>query len=965
LPRPFFRWSLPSVLLSVTLFTGPLLPVLHADSRDTDTPDNANTESSDAPAAIRPVLSGSVTDPTGALIPGATILLTAPTASTYSATADPSGHYSFLGVPAGNYQLVASAAGFATRTLTSIPLDPAKPSHLDLKMQIETTEQSVQVTPGSDASDTSPHKNSDAIVLKGSDLDLLSTNNSQALQQLQAIAGTGGDGSSPQLYVDGFSNGTMPPKDTIREIRINNDPYSAEYDSQGFNRIQIFTKPGSDKVHGSATGFGTDSSFDSRNPFSPGPQPFHQFEIDADLEGPIGKKTSFLLGFLRTQIGNSAIVNAETLDANLQQILLTSAVDNPTIITGFTTRIDRAVSAGNTLVTRVDIRRTTQDSAGVGQLQLASQGYNDNAYYATLQVSDTQVFGTKIVNDAHFQYKRSRDQQSPVTAAPALVVQGAFTGGGSALGSVHDNQDQYELQDYATFDLGKHFLRTGIRQRFNRDANRSTANFNGQYIFSTLDAYQLTQQGLAAGFSAAQIRANGGGASQFTVTTGSPSATVMVADTSLFAEDTWKATKHLTASLGLRYEAQNRIGDTHDFAPRLATTYNIGGTEKTPPLLVLQTGFGIFYTRFPSADLLQSTRLNGITESQFVLTNPDDYPAIPTAAALAATQQGPPTVYRLGSHYQSPYSISTGFTAEHNFKSGSGITLGYSFARGVHLLLSRNVNAPLPGTYNPADPTSGVRPFGDTQNIYEYDTQGISNRSHVYLNAHIKAGKIAQIFANYNYGFSHSDTNGNFPSSQYNVGADYGRDTGDAHQRLFLGEFFDLPYHISGGTFLIAQSGAPFDIELGQDLNGDSQFNDRPAFATDLTRTSVVQTRYGNFDTLPIAGQRIIPRNYGQGPGLLALNSYWEKGIPLGPVVKPPADVPAPKLKPGEKPPAPLRKYMLTGAVELDNLLNHVNDAPPVGTLGSPLFGKSNAVNSAFSQGSANRQVYFILSFHF
>jgi hypothetical protein len=955
-----------SLALAACLLAPLLLSTFSATALAEKPPPPASP-SSDPPSGRRPSLTGLVLDPAGAVIPGASIQLTGifPAGDTYTATADSAGRYTLVTLPPGSYQLSVSSPGFESLNVPSINISAGTPVTFDLKLQIATDQQSVEVTPGNNPSDTDSHRNSDSIVLKGKDLDLLSDNNAQALQQLQAMAGTGGDSSSPSLYVDGFSNGTLPPKDSIREIRINNDPYSAEYEDQGFNRIEIFTKPGSDKLHGSAMGFGTDSAFDSRNPFSPAPQPSHLFELDADLEGPLGKKTSFLIGFLRTQIGNSAIVNAETLNADNQQFLLTDVVDNPTTITGFTGRIDRQVTASNTLVTRLDVRRTTQDNAGVGQLQLSSQGYTSNAYYATLQISDTQVFGPKIVNDAHFQYKRSRSNQAPNTGAAALVVEGAFTGGGSALGSVVDNQDQYELQDYTTFDLGKHFLRTGIRERINRDANNSTANFNGEYIFSTLAAYQSTQQGIAAGLTAAQIRANGGGASQFNITTGTPSATVVLADTSVFAEDTWKVDKHLTATYGLRFETQDKIADQHDFAPRFALTQNIGGTDKKPPLLVLQGGFGLFYTRFLEADLLQATRLNGISQSQFVLTNPDTYPAIPSASDLAASQQGPPTVYRISRGYHSPYTIATGFTAEHDFGKGSAITLGYSFDRGVHLLLSRNINAPLPGTYNPADPTSGVRPFGNSQNIYQYDTQGVSNRSHVYLNSHVNVGDFLRIFANYNYGFSHSDTAGSFPAFQYDVGADYGRSTNDARQRLFLGEFFTLPLHISGGTFFIAQSGTPFDIVLGQDLNGDSQFNDRPAFATDLTRASVVATRYGDFDTSPISGQRIIPRNYGQGPGLLALNTYWEKGIPIGPIVKPPADTPAPKLKPGQKAPPPERKYNITGAVEVDNILNHVNDAPPVGTLGSPLFGKSNALNAAFSQGSANRQIYFILGFHF
>ncbi len=876
---------------------------------------------------------------------------------------DAGGGYAFASLSAGTYTMTAHAEGFASQTLPGVQVSANAHASIDLKLQIETATQSVQVADS--ASDTSPQNNSDAIVIKGADLDMLSADNNQMLQQLQGIAGTGGDGSSPQLYVDGFSGGQMPPKNTIREIRINDNPFSAEYAEQGFNRIEIFTKPGTDSWHGEAFGFGTDSAFDSMNPFAAEPQPFHTDEVDADLNGPLGKKTSLLLGILSRRLANSAIVNAEGLNADNAQVALTDAVSNPTNYFGLTGKLDRQVSPNNTLTARIDSGHTNEQNAGVGQLQLASQGYNSQSNFTTLQIADSQIFGAKVINDAHFQYMRTRSAQSPLNNDPALIVQGAFTGGGSDLGHITDNQDQYELQDFATFALGKHFVRAGIRERLNRDANRSTANYNGEYIFSTLDAYQITEQGVAAGETGAQIRAAGGGASQFNITSGNASATVLLADTGAFVEDTWKLTKKLTASYGLRFETQNHIADQHDFAPRVAATYNIGGTAKRPPLFVLQTGFGIFYTRLPSANLLQVTRLNGISQSEYVLTSPDTYPNIPTLSQLTAGEQTPPTIYRLSSAYHSPYSLASNVSLEHSFAPGSTLTAGYAFERGVHLLLSRNINAPLPGTYNPDDPTSGVRPFGTDQNIYEYDTQGVSNRNHFYLNAHIQDGKRLMLFANYYFGYSRSDTDGSFPSQQYDVGADYGRDTNDNRHRLFVGEFLNLPAGISGGTFMILQSGAPFDIVVGQDLNGDSQFNDRPAFATDLSRASVVRTRYGNFDTDPIAGQTIIPRNYGQGPGLIVLNTYWEKDFHFGPEVKPPAGSPAPVVKAGHKAPPPERKYTITGAVEVDNILNHVNPASPVGTLGSPLFGESNALNGSFSQGSANRQILFILGIRF
>jgi hypothetical protein len=168
---------------------------------------------------------------------------------------------------------------------------------------------------------------------------------------------------------------------------------------------------------------------------------------------------------------------------------------------------------------------------------------------------------------------------------------------------------------------------------------------------------------------------------------------------------------------------------------------------------------------------------------------------------------------------------------------------------------------------------------------------------------------------------------------------------------------------------MIYQSSLPFNIVVGQDLNGDTQFNDRPTFATDLTRPSVVRTKWGNFDTDPIPGQTTIPINYGTGPNLFYLNMHVMKSFNFGPALPPEAPPPpapgAPKpAQPAKKPPIE-RKYTMGFGIAAQNVINRVNLAPPVGVLDSPLFGESTALASNFGSGSANRTIYADLTFRF
>jgi hypothetical protein len=155
----------------------------------------------------------------------------------------------------------------------------------------------------------------------------------------------------------------------------------------------------------------------------------------------------------------------------------------------------------------------------------------------------------------------------------------------------------------------------------------------------------------------------------------------------------------------------------------------------------------------------------------------------------------------------------------------------------------------------------------------------------------------------------------------------------------------------------------PFNITIGQDLNGDAQFNDRPAFATDLNRLSVYRTKWGIFDAAPLPGQKIIPINYGNGPSYFTANLRISRSFPFGPAI-PDTSPPPPPGAPAKKKEIE-RRYNLFLSASAQNIFNYVNPAAPVGVLTSPLFGKSTALGSVFSPTGANRTIYLELGFRF
>jgi hypothetical protein len=903
-------------------------------------------------------VTGTVTDPSGAVVPNAAVSLvsTGLAARTEDRTLTGSTGGFTLRARPGSYQVVVEAPGFARFEGPRLRLD-ATPSPIanpvQIQLKLETQLQQI------DVEDDIPAelRGGTSILLSSHDIQAMPLDSASLLDELQGLAGS----KDAELVVDGFSGAKLPPRASIREVRINQNPFSAQNDTNPVNGvIQVSTRPGTDSLHGQFYLYGDDSALNASNPFAPGQPPYYAFGSGATLSGPLGHRASYFGSYDQMDDETDSPIDAQVLDANLNPAQLSYAVPSPRTSLDLNPRLDLRAGTNSIVAIRYLFDRQRQNNAGLGPLTLASQAYDSAATTQTLQLTETQTLTPRIVDETRLQLIRTRTSQSPASAAPALTVEGAFLGGGSPLGALSDHQDRLELQNYLSLALGAHYLNLGGRLRIARDANRSLAGFNGQFFFPSLAAYRATLQQQQAGATPAQVRASGGGASQFVLNAGTPDAAVTLADAGLFLQEDWKLRPNLTLSYGLRFETQTGIPDHADWAPRFGFSWGLGAKPNAPAAYTLRGGAGIFYRRFGTDSALTLQRQNGTLQQEYVVASPDFYPNVPAPSALPGTTS--PTLYRLSPAFHAPYYIGASISLDRRLGRYGTASLTFLSNRGVHTQLTENVNAPLPGTYSPANPASGTRPLGTLQNVYEFVSAGVYRSNRLTATVLFHLGERLGLFGSYTLRFDKNDAelNGTFPSNQYNLGVDYARSLGDIRHTATLGGSAGLPYGIHTSAYLRALSGAPFNIVVGQDLNGDTQFNDRPAFATDLTRPSVVLTRFGAFDTSPIPGQTIIPRNYGQGPGQFLVNLTFGKSLAVGPVLQPAGN---PAAKPAARTPAQ-RKYTLDLVVEAENLLNHPNLAPPVGTLGSPLFGRSTAVTGP-SILSADRNLDLQLSLHF
>ncbi len=907
-------------------------------------------------------LRGQVTDPSGAVVPGATIYVKNASGLLVATKADGLGGYDVRNLAPGKYTVSASAKGFSP-LVQEVLLAAGQDKKLDIALEILVKEETVDVQGDANRVSTSSDNNASMVVLTGKDLDALSDDPDELQSELQALAGPSAGPNGGQIYIDGFTGGTLPPKSSIREIRINQNPFSAQYDRMGFGRIEILTKPGTDKLHGQFSFNDNHSFMDALNPFAINEPAFDTQSFSGNIGGPLSKKASFQVNIEQRNIHDAAVIDGSAFtNANIPIV----GVLNPRIRTNISTRLDYQLAARNTLMVRYQFTHNHEENDGIAGLTLPSQAFNQTGNEHTIQISDTQVLSAKAINETRFEWQRNSTAQNALNSGPSISVLGLFTEGGNPLGTSAITTNHYELQNYTSLNFGNHFLRLGGRLRATAETSISTQNFNGSYTFVSLAAFQA------------------GTPRQLSLATGNPQITNTFVDAGLYAEDDWKVRPNMTLSYGLRFETQNGIHDHADWAPRVSFAWAVGAKKNTQPKTVIKTGFGIFYDRFGQAQILTAERFNGLNEKQFVIFNPS-YPNLPSVATLAAA---PSTLYGINPTLRAPYNMQAVIGMDRQLSKTATVSVNYLHTRGVHQLYSTVLN---PGVLLPVQGPQ-----------YQFESGGVYTQNQLIANANWRLGTRLTLFGYYVLSYANSNTGGasSFASNPLlGISADYGRAPFDVRNRVFLGGTVSLPHGFRVSPLLVANGGAPFNITTGGDVNGDSIFNDRPALASVAPGAAAAScaaatpsapvctpTGFAALNLFPGANVPRIPINFGNSPGQFTLNMRLSKTIGIGPKIEA-TNGPTPQRGGGARPPtggAPAggprgpggpmgggpersnQRYSLTFSVNARNIFNNVNPAPPIGNLSSSLFDHSTALaGGVFNTQSANRRIDLQVGFSF
>ncbi|HET7286765.1 MAG TPA: hypothetical protein VFI71_04815, partial [Pyrinomonadaceae bacterium] len=343
----------------------------------------------------------------------------------------------------------------------------------------------------------------------GKDLDALPDDPDELAAALQALAGPSVGPNGGQIFIDGFTGGNLPSKDSIREIRINQNPFAAEND-QPSGRIDILTRPGTDKFRGGTSLNFSDESFNSRNPFavtSSKRTPWQIRQYDMNLSGPVVKgKASFFFSFGRTETDDNELIRATVLDDNLNTVEFGNAFLTPRRNTFLSPRFDYAINHNNTLVARYNFNRFTFDNQGVGGFNLPERGFNTVSTNHTVQLTETAILNPTTINETRFQISFGRNENTGSLDVPSLNVSGSFNSGGSQVGHSFNERRSWELNNFTAKQMGTHAIKFGARVRNVHVDDNNEGNFGGSWSFtggfglSSIERYQLTlrlqEQGL-------------------------------------------------------------------------------------------------------------------------------------------------------------------------------------------------------------------------------------------------------------------------------------------------------------------------------------------------------------------------------------------------------------------------------------------------------------------------------------
>ena len=790
-----------------------------------------------APPPSAPAVTGVVADPTGAIVPGAQVDLF-DSDGTVAGSSHSGGDGTFQLTPphAGSFTLVISEPGFETIKTPVVIAAPSAPlasssagrfaATLRITLPIAGVSTNVQVNADASEDLTAPEDNHDSSVLSSQDLKTLPIFDNDYATAMSAFlddsaTATGGSG----LIVDGVeANRATVSASAVQEVRINQDPYSAQYYWPGRGQMEIVTKSAADNYHGQFNFLFRDSAMNAQNALAPS-KPFEQRRVyEGHATGPIffAPKSSFLVSFNRAEEDRNAVVRAVLPStSNPGGVLFNANVPAPTRDTEFSTRAAHQFGERQSAYAEYSYEDWTGQDQGVGGQTMAAAGFNNRYHEDDLKVHLDSTLSAVLLNQVSLVGEHAFSHNVNSAEAPRVTVQGNFSTG-SAQNDALSTDYNFRLYDMMTWTHGRHFVKFGAGvPHFNRRGFDDNTNALGSYVFGPTFA----PDGVTV-LTSALDNYQAGHPSGYSRNSGDEHFIYHQQEMGAFIQDQWKIDSRFSITPGIRYDwqnffAQKRLG----FSPRVSFAWILNDASKT----VVRGGGGIYYDRTGSGSLLDLARYQGLEPRRRSVTlslNPTAQPAsgcVPigqcfdiAAAPVARVDFDP--------HSRMPYQIHYGLSIERQLGEKATAVVSVYSMRDIGAFRSIDVNAPTPasGYTRRPDPAYG--------RIREMQSEGFMEGSGLDVSYRGRLNKYFTGFGRYTWSHYESNTDGIgfFPENQLSPDGEWSNASFDRRQRLAMYAMFHPAGVLNLSAGIFANSGRPWSILTGADPYGTDLFNGRP-----------------------------------------------------------------------------------------------------------------------------------------
>lgn len=772
-----------------------------------------------AAAAAQPrpsgvTVTGVVVDVTGAVLPNAQIEVKTATETTVQSTvADESGTFRLDRVAPGRYDIRTLFDGFEPTTVHITVGNRALPP-LRVTMPIAGISQAVTV--GTTAAEVSKNaaSNLDASTVDQKGIENLPVFNQDVLATMSRFLDASSIGTNgATLVVNGIEvNNLNMSASAIQQIKVNQDPYSAEYPRPGRGRIEVVLKPGSQEYHGTANVIFRDSRLDERNAFAAVKPPEQRRIFEGFLSGAVqhSDKTSFMLSAKDNADDMQSIVFAQGVSGPIEQNV--ASPYRNVLLAG---TLNHQRSDNTTMSLTASYQNQTMRNQGVGGVTLPSAATNWSFTEESGTYTQQTIITPKLLNQFRLFVGQEFEPTTSVTNDPRIVVLDAFTGGG-AQGDSLRTEHHFTLTNMVTWSPGRHVVKAGInipdwsRRRFDDNTNAG-----GTFYFSSLADYTAARP-------YALIQQAGNGHVAF-----------LEKVVGLFVQDEIRLGPRVSASVGLRYDWQNYFHDSNNFGPRGSLAYAPTEDGRT----VVRAGAGVFYDRSGPRPIQDILRYDGVRQLRYVITDPSYPNAFTSGTPISAD---PPSVVQLSPDIVIPWMLQYSASLERQLAKATSASITYIGSRGFDQFRSRDINAPLAPLFaSRPDPTRGV--------VREIESAGTMVANSLQFTLRGQLTRFVYTQAQYTLSETKNDTSGInwMPPNSYDLSQEYARADFDQRHRFDLLGTITAGSWFNVGASVALYSGRPYSMTTGLDSFNTGVANARPA---GVPRNSLEGPGYADLD---------------------------------------------------------------------------------------------------------------------